>query len=436
MTDRDPALADGELTAAVPATTGWLRRQAMDTRPLAIPAFRRQLIGQGTSYIGSMLTAVAVPVQVYDLSHSSLQVGLVGLVGLVPLIVFGLYGGAVADVVDRRTLYFISSLGTWAVTLALLAQTVAQLNNVAVILALVGVQSAFFAVASSTRGAIIPRIVTPELVPAANTMTFTVGNVGQVLGPLIAGFLVTRHNGFSYAYAVDAILFTMALYAAMRLPTIPPDGPTERAGLRSVLVGLSFIATRPVLLMSFVVDIVAMVFAMPRALYPQVAADRWHGQVGPLYAALAIGAVVAGLSGGWIGRVRRQGVKLTFAIVGWGLCVAVAGLAHRLWLAVIFLALAGAADLVSSVYRQTILQTYAPDELRGRMQGVFVVVVAGGPRLGDVRAGATAAATSVSVSWVGGGLVCAVGVLVVGLAVRPFWRYDASRTLTAAELGD
>lgn len=448
MTDTDPALAaeraDSELIAGVPATTespagttagGWLRRHAMDTRPLAIPAFRRQLMGQGTSYIGSMLTAVAVPVQVYDLSHSSLQVGLVGLVGLVPLIVFGLYGGAVADVVDRKTLYFISSIGTWAVTLALLAQTVAHLNNVPVILGLIGVQSAFFAVASSARGAIVPRIVSSELVPAANTMTFTVGNVGQVLGPLIAGFLVTRHNGFSFAYGVDAVLFTMALYAAMRLPTMAPEGPAERAGLRSVLVGLSFIATRPVLLMSFVVDIVAMVFAMPRALYPQVAADRWHGDVGPLYAALAIGAVLAGLSGGWISRVRRQGVTLTFAIVGWGLCVAAAGLAHQLWLAVIFLAVAGAADLVSSVYRQTILQTYAPDELRGRMQGVFVVVVAGGPRLGDVRAGATAAATSVSVSWVGGGLVCAVGVLVVGLAVPPFWRYDSTRTLTAAELG-
>lgn len=218
-------------------------------------------------------------------------------------------------------------------------------------------------------------------------------------GPLIAGFLVTRHNGFSFAYGVDATHFTMDLYAALRLPRMAPAGPTERAGLRSVLIGLSFIAIRPVLLMSFVVDIVAMVFAMPRALHPQVAADRWHGDVGPLYAALAIGAALAGLSGGWIGRVRRQGVTLTFAIVGWGLRVAAAGLAQRLWLAVIFLAVAVAADLVSSVYRQTILQTYAPDELRGRMQGVFVVV-AGGPRLGDVRAGASAAATSVSVSWV------------------------------------
>jgi MFS family permease len=287
------------------------------------------------------------------------------------------------------------------------------------------VQSALFAVSSAARGAIIPRIVEADLVPAANTLSFTVGNVGQVIGPLIAGVLVTRANGFGYAYAIDAVLFTLALYAALRLPHIPPDGSAPKAGFRSVLAGLTFIASRPVLLMSFGVDIVAMVFAMPRALYPQVAADRWGGQVGPLYAAIAIGAVIAGLSSGWIGRVHRQGVALTVAIVGWGLCVAASGLAHQLWLAVVLLAVAGAADLVSAVYRQTILQSYAPDEMRGRMQGVFIVVVAGGPRLGDLRSGATAAATTVTFSWVGGGLICAVLVLIAAVLVRPFWRYDA-----------
>jgi MFS family permease len=403
----------------------WLEDHLVDVRPLRVPAFRRQVIGQGTSFIGSMLTAVAVPVQVYDLSHSSLYVGLVGLVGLLPLVVFGLYGGAVADVIDRRLLYLVSSLGTWAVTLLLLLQTILKLQSIAIILVLVAIQSAFFAAASATRGAIIPRIVSPELIPAANTLTFTVGNVGQVIGPLIAGFLVTRHNGFTYSYAIDGLLFTVALYSAVRLPPIPPDGTATKAGLRSVIEGLKFIYSRPVLLMSFGVDIVAMVFAMPRALYPQVADDRWGGNVGPLYAAIAIGSVIAGIGSGWIGKVRRQGVALTIAIVGWGLCVAVSGLAHSLWLAVVLLAVAGATDLVSAVYRQTILQSYAPDEMRGRMQGVFIVVVAGGPRLGDLRAGATAAATSVEISWVGGGLLCAVGVLVAAVAVKPFWRYDA-----------
>ncbi|MGX7677810.1 MFS transporter [Jatrophihabitans sp. DSM 45814] len=422
MSSSDNAGADQEHGGGF---RSWFGHHAVDTRPLQIPAFRRQVMGQGTAFIGSMLTQVAVPVQVYDLSHSSLQVGLVGLVGFIPLVIFGLYGGAIADVVDRRTLYFLSSVGVWLVTLGLLAQTVLHANSVPLILGLMAVQSALFAVSSAARGAIIPRIVGKELVPAANTLTFTVSSVGQVIGPLIAGVLVTRTNGFQYAYSIDAILFTMALYAALRLPHIPPDGMAPKAGFRSVIEGLSFIAVRPVLLMSFGVDIVAMVFAMPRALYPQVAADRWHGQVGPLYAAIAIGAVIAGLSSGWIGRIRRQGVALTGAIVGWGLCVAASGLAHQLWLAVLLLAVAGAADLVSSVYRQTILQTYAPDEMRGRMQGVFIVVVAGGPRLGDLRAGATAAATSVTFSWVGGGLMCVVLVIIAAVMVRPFWRYDA-----------
>src|SRR4051812_5607672 len=407
-----------------------LRRHAVDTRPLQILPYRRLLVGQGTAFIGSMLTQVAVPVQVYEISGSSLYVGLVGLAGLLPIVAFGLYGGAIADAVDRRVLYFWSSLATWAITLALLAQTLLGLQNVGLILGLVAVQSAAWAIASSTRGAIIPRIVTEDLVPAANTLSFTIGNVGQVIGPLLAGFLVTREHGFAYAYGLDAVLFTAALYSALRLPPIPPDGSAPKLGLRSVAEGLKFIATRPVLIMSFAVDIAAMVLAMPRALFPAAADARFHGQVGPLYAAIAIGAVVAGLSSGWIGRIRRQGVALTVAIVCWGGAVALSGMAHALWLAVGLLAVAGAADLVSAVYRQTILQTYAPDEMRGRMQGVFIAVVAGGPRLGDLRAGGTAAGTGTTFSWVAGGVACMVVVAIAGPLVRTFWRYDtrAART--------
>lgn len=374
-----------------------------------------------------MLTQVAVPVQVYALTRSSLDVGLVGLAGLVPIVVLGLYGGAVADVIDRRKLYLWSSLAAWLITLALLAQTLLAVGSVGLILALVFVQSGAFAISSSARGAIIPRIVEPELVAAANTFAFTVSNIGQVLGPLIAGVLIALDNGYAYAYAADAVLFTAALYSALRLPTIPPgEGAGRALGLRSVLDGLAFIATRPVLIMSFAVDIAAMVLAMPRALFPAMADARFHGAVGPLYAAIAIGSVLAGLSSGWIGRVRRQGRALALACAAWGGAVAAAGLAPQLWLVVLLLAAAGAADLVSAVYRQTILQTYAPDEMRGRMQGVFIAVVAGGPRLGDVRAGATAAVTGATVSWVAGGAACVVVVLVSALLVRSFWTYDAS----------
>lgn len=195
-----------------------------------------------------------------------------------------------------------------------------------------------------------------------------------------------------------------------------------------MIEGLRFIATQPVLLMSFVVDIVAMVFAMPRALFPEVAETRFGGgpAVGWLFAAIAIGSVLGGLTSGWIGRIRRQGMALTAAVVAWAVAVAVSGLANTLWLAVVLLAVAGAADLVSAVFRQTILQAVAPDEMRGRLQGVFIVVVAGGPRLGDLRAGATAAALGATVSWVAGGVLCAVIVVVVALCVPVFLRYDAS----------
>jgi MFS family permease len=299
------------------------------------------------------------------------------------------------------------------------------------LLGLVAVQAAGFAVASSTRGAIVPRVLPASLVPAANTLSFTAANLGMVLGPLLAGLILARWS-FAAAYAADLTVFTIALYAALRLPALPPTGPATAPGLRSVVDGLAFIATRPVLLLSFAVDIVAMVLAMPRALFPETAEQLGgRGTVGWLYAAIAAGAVLAGLSSGWVGRVRRQGVALVAAVVAWGLAVAAAGLVGSLWAIVLLLAVAGAADLVSAVYRQTILQTYAPDEMRGRMQGVFIVVVAGGPRLGDLRAGAAAAAFGVTAAWVGGGLLAAA-LVSLALLVPALRDYDARPSLQAA----
>ncbi|MQA86822.1 MAG: MFS transporter [Streptosporangiales bacterium] len=400
----------------------------MDTRPLRHADYRRLWAGQGVSFIGYQLTQVAVPVQVYDLTHSSFWVGMVGLASLLPLIAFGLWGGAVADAMDRRRLLIMSSCTTWATTWALLLHALVDLGSVPLILTLVAVQSVGFAVSSPTRYAIIPRLIPTGLVPAANTLNFVVSSLGTVAGPLIAG-IVLGSLGFAAAYGIDAALFTAGLYAALRLPRLPPLGERTQPGLRAVIDGLVFLSRQPVLLMSFVVDIIAMVLAMPRALFPEVADTRFGGEaaVGWLFASIAIGAVAGGLLSGWIGRVRRQGVALIVAIAGWGIAVAVAGLARDLWLAVLLLSVAGAADLVSAVYRQTILQTYAPDEMRGRLQGVFIVVVAGGPRLGDLRAGATAAVVGATVSWVGGGVLCAVAVVIAGLLVPSFLRYDARR---------
>jgi MFS family permease len=401
-----------------------VRRVAVDVRPLRHKEFRRIFLGQGVSYIGFQLTAVAVPVQMFSITHSSFWVGLLGFAALVPLVIFGLYGGAIADAVDRRLLYIASSCVVWAATGALLLQAILHAHSPGLLIAIVVVQTIGFSVSSPVRWAITPRLIPADLVPAGNTLNFTMSNVGTVAGPLIAG-VVIESGGFAWAYGIDAALFSAGFYAALRLPPIPPLGEKVKPGFRAVGAGLAFIGTRPVLLASFAVDIAAMVFAMPRALFPQAAVDRFHdvGAVGWLYASIAIGSILAGLGSGWIGRVRRQGRALVFAVIGWGIAVSLAGLSHRLWLAVLLLAVAGASDLVSAVYRQTILQTYAPDEMRGRLQGVFTVVVAGGPQLGSLRAGIMAAAFGLSWSWVGGGIICIFVVIVLAATVPALWAY-------------
>ncbi|MFI5934940.1 MFS transporter [Actinoplanes sp. NPDC051494] len=410
------------------------KRWVIDTRPLRSVAYRRMWLGNGVAFFGFQFTAVAVPVEMYSITHSSAWVGLLGVAGLVPLLIFGLWGGAAADVVDRRKLLLFSSVIAWASTGGLLVQGLLGAHSGMLLLVLTAVQSAGFAISSPTRQAIIPRIVPPELVPSANTLSYTTTTAGGVLGPLAAGLIIgtwSTDTGVTIAYAVDAVLFSVSLWATWRLPPIPPElheedkGEKPTAGVRGILIGLRFLITQPVLLLSFGIDIVAMVFAMPRALFPEIAEDRFGGgsAVGWLFAAIAIGSVVGGLTSGWISRVRRQGVALVVAVVAWGVAIGFAGLAHSLWLMVLLLAVGGAADLVSAVYRQSILQVYAPDRLRGRLQGVHTVVVAGGPRLGDLRAGATADLVGPAASWAGGGFVAAGLAVVLSLAFPALLRY-------------
>jgi MFS family permease len=404
-----------------------VKRHLVDVRPLAVPAYRRLWSGQAISNVGLGVTVVAVSQQVWELTNSSFWVGMLGLANLVPLLLFGLWGGAVADAVDRRKALIIGSLVSWGSTLFILVQAVLGLDNVYLLLAAAAISATGVAVTSPTRGAIIPRLLPVELVPAANTLNTLVFGLGAVIGPMIAGVMLAW-NGFAMAYGLDAVLFTAGLYAAVRLPKLAPAGEVRPPGWRSVIEGLRYIATGPVLLMSFVVDIIAMTFAMPRALIPQAVAERFDGSaiaLGWLSAAMAIGAVLGALMSGWMSRVRRQGLALTVTIAMWGLSVAASGLAHQLWLMVMLLAVGGAADLVSSVWRQSILQLYAPDEMRGRMQGAFMVVVAGGPRIGDLRAGVTASAFGLTGAWVGGGVACAIVVVIVGLSVTRFRTYQA-----------
>lgn len=405
-----------------PAPRSWLRRHAIDVRPLRHAAYRRIFIGNAVSFFGVQFTAVAVPVQVYAITKSALWVGVSSFVGLVPLILFSVWGGAIADAYDRRRVLLVSSVLMWLTTVGLLAQAVLHLDNAWLMLALIAAQSAAFGINSPVRQAIIPALVGTEEVASANTLGFTVSNAAAVGGPVGAGIVIASLD-FSAAYAIDAVLFTVVLWAALRLPPLPPTGALATGGLRDIRDGLRFLAGSKLILLTFAIDIAAMVLAMPKALFPVVADERFgQSSLGWLYSSIAIGAVLAGLTSGWIGRVHRQGVALVLAVVGWGLAVAAAGAVPWLWACVAFMALAGAADMISGVYRQTVLLS-APDEMLGRLQGVFFAVVAGGPRLGDLRAGAVADVAGPTFAWVSGGIAAAVVAVLLALTFPILLRY-------------
>ncbi|MER5455689.1 MFS transporter [Micromonospora sp. NPDC002389] len=416
------------------------RRWAIDLRPLRVVAYRRLWLGNGIAMFGFQFTAVAVPVEMYALTQDSLWVGLLGIAAFVPLLVFGLWGGAVADAIDRRLVLTAGSVLLWVSVVGLLAQALLGVGSPVLLLGLVALSSVAYAISGPARSALVARLVPAELVPAATTLNFTTAMATSVLGPLAAGLILAAWHldvALPIAYAVDAVLLVALVWAALRLPAMPPepdpDGTPRQAGLRSVVDGFRYLLASRVLMLSFAIDLIAMVFAFPRALFPEVAAERFGGgaAVGWLYSSIAIGSLLAGLVSGWIGRVRRQGLVLVLAVVGWGLAVALAGLARQLWLVIALLVLAGAADLISSVVRQSILLIYAPDRMRGRLQGVNTVVVAGGPRLGDLRAGAMATGFGSGVAWVGGGLVAAGLAVVLAVAFPALRRYRPPVTSTA-----
>lgn len=405
-----------------------LRAVTLDPSPLRVsPGFRRLLIGDAVSVVGTQVTAVTVPIQVYQQTHSNAAVGFVGLAGLLPLVVFGLYGGAIADAVDRRRLVLGTTTGQALLSAALLWQAAIGLHSVALLYLVIAVQAGLFAVDSPARSAFTPRLLPVALLPAANALRQAEFSLGVAIGPLLAG-VVVGNLGYGWAYGLDAVSFAASLWAVAKLPSMPPHGGGRRAGTASVLEGLAFLRTRPVVLMTFVLDLIAMVFAMPRALFPALAHEVFHGgaqTVGALYSALAVGGLLGAVCSGWFGRVHRQGLAVLIAIVGWGLAVSAFGLSDRLWFGLLMLVLAGAADMVSAVFRSAILQTAAPDEMRGRLGGVFIVVVAGGPRLGDGRAGLGATLVGPQAAVVAGGLVVVGLTVACAAAVPRFTRYDA-----------
>ncbi|MFF2200196.1 MFS transporter [Streptomyces sp. NPDC058145] len=418
----------GAPAAPAPPRLGW-RRWAMDTRPLRIPAFRRLWSSTIVTAVGSQLTAVAVPKQIYDITHSSAWVGYAGLAGLVPMVVFALWGGAVADTVDRRKLLLVTNTGIAVTSVLFWAQAVTGLDSVVVLMLLLALQQAFFGLNSPARNASIARLVPIGELPAANALGSTVMQTGLVVGPLLAGVLIPV-IGLPELYLIDALALCVTVWAVFRLPALPPLGerPTRRAGVREIAAGFRYISGHKVLLLSFLADIVAMVLGMPRALFPQLAAETyapWGAglALGVLFAGIPVGAVLGGLFSGVFSRARRHGWMVIGAVVGWGVAIAGFGLSGNLWVAFAFLAAAGLADMVSMVFRGAILLSAATDDMRGRMQGVFTVVVAGGPRLADVLHGTVGSVFGPRAAVAGGGALVVVVMLALAAAVPGLRRY-------------
>src|SRR4051794_22918355 len=388
--------------------------------------------------VGAQLTVVSVPAQIYNVTGSSAYVGLTGLFGLVPLVVFGLWGGALADVFDRRTLLVVTTVGLIVTSALFWLQAAAGGSDVWLLLALFSVQQAFFAVNQPTRSAVLPKLLEPGLLPAANSLNTTIFQAGAIAGPLVAGVLIPI-LGFEWLYLIDTFTLFVTLSAVIRLPRLPVEAATKGTpGLRSVVEGFTYLGGHPVLLMSFLVDIIAMVFGMPRALFPEIAHLSFGGPDGGglvfalLFAAIPAGAVIGGIFSGWVSRVERHGYAVIVCIVIWGTAMAgfgtPGGVADRwrdtmLVAALVMLVVGGAADMASSAFRTSMLQSAATDAVRGRLQGVYIVVVAGGPRIADVVHGAAAAAVGTAAAAAGGGVLVVVGTVAAALAVPAFVRY-------------
>ena len=414
--------------------SGRWRRLAIDLAPLRRSRdFRYLWLGELVSETGSQVTLVAVFVQVYALTHSSAAVGVVGLVQLVPLALAALLGGPLIDRVDRRRLLLVAQCGQAAASGLLLAGALAGHPPLAVVYVGAGLVAGFGGFSLSTRAAMTPNLVAEDQLSSALNLNQAMWNTCVIAGPALGGVLIAK-VGLSWAYAADVASFGATIAACLVLrPQVLADraprvGSLLRSGWHELAEGLSFLRGKPVLQATFYVDLVAMIFGMPRALFPVLAATRFGGgseTVGLLFSSAAIGALLGALTGGWVRHVRRQGRAVLWAVLVWGLGIIAFGLSGpELGVAVACLAVAGAADVISAVFRGTILQSTTPDALRGRLSGIHTLVVAGGPRIGDFEAGVVASAFTPTVSVVSGGVLCVVGVGALAVLSPQFARYQ------------
>ena len=403
-----------------------LRKLALDWSPLRTsPSFRRLWLAQTVSFVGSEVGYVALMYQVYQLTGSTLQVGLLSLAQLLPLLTLTIVGGAFADVFDRRRLMLIQQSGMILGGVIVVANAALPHPQVWPCYACMVVDACAFSFGIGAQNALIPRIVGDDQLIAANNLNNLIGTFASVAGPALAGVLITS-AGLVTAYSIDTATFFATLVAVWLLPPLVPEGGEDaRPSLRSIVDGFRFARDNRVILGFMLIDTNAMIFGMPIALFPAIAVHRFHhaGYVGYLFAATAAGALVASALGGWVNHVRRQGLVVVIAAALWGAAIAAFGVATELWLALLLLALAGGADLVSAVLRGTMLLDLTPDAFRGRVIGIEFAQVTSSPALGNLEAGALASLTSVRASVVSGGIACIVGCVLLAAAFPALIRY-------------
>lgn len=400
--------------------------------------YRLLFSGQAVAFLGRQLTLVAAPVQVYELTRSSAMVGLLGLAQLPLLIVGSLLGGTLADAYERRRLLMIANAAPLLCSLGLAWNALRPGHgSLWPIFLFTSIQAGLSGLDSPTRSAVVPELVGTDLITAAAALNQILFHVGGVSGPALAGIVIASF-GLSTAYWLEVVAFALALLLLLRLTPLPPHGEGTRAGFSSIAEGLGFLKGKRALQGTFLIDINAMVFGMPRALFPELAARVFGGgvaTVGLLHSSVAVGGLVGAVTSGWTGRVKLPGRAVLWAVGAWGLATAGFAATRHLWVALVLLAFAGAADVVSAVFRNTILQTTVPPRLRGRLNAVHIAVVSGGPRLGDLESGVVASVAGAQFSAVSGGLACVAGVAVLARLLPELGRWRASDVLEPAGEG-
>jgi MFS family permease len=398
----------------------------VDVTPLRqVPGYRWLFAGMFFVHAGRMMTVVAAPFQIFQLTGSTLAVGLLGLAQLVPLLLVSVVGGALADAINRRRLLVISQLVLAMTASGLLWNSLAETPMIWVIYVLVAINAGVSAIDSPARHAIVPGLVGSALLPASLALNQTLTTAAAAAIPAVAGLLIAT-AGLPFTYGIEMVMFLIGAALMRHVPDVATQGGGRDFGFASIAEGFRYLKDQRVIQATLLIDLNAMVFGMPTALFPAMGTGVFGGDaftVGLLHSAVGVGALIGALTSGWVSSVIRQGRATIIAVMGWGLAIAIFGLTDSLPLALAMLAFAGAADVVSAIFRGSIVQLTAPDELRGRMGGMHTAVVAGGPRLGDLEAGVVAELTSIRFSVVSGGLACIVGAFFIARWAPEFLHY-------------